>query len=267
MGTRGVCVNADVVYVLYTIGWYETHVSIYDLQGAVPQLRTDVLLPDVKDPHSLCVHDRRLLITSTGTDELLAYDLDERGVPTRKPRMLWSPSSSRSDTHHVNCVTVCDNHILVSAFGPREGSFWSTAVNGYIYDVTAKQLMCTGIRQPHSLRAASGQIYFAESSRQLLRTMDGGSILIGGYARGCDVAADGTVVMGSNVARRVSASRGIVVNDAAQENKEGEPLGKCCVVRVTPGRIPKREYVDVDTFGREIYDICLLPETPTAAFD
>jgi hypothetical protein len=268
MGTRGICLSGETVYVLYTIGWHETHLSIYHLQDAVPALRADVVLPDVKDPHSLCIQKKQLLITSTGTDELLAYDLDDFGAPLGNARVVWSASSANADTHHINCVTVNDGHVYVSAFGPREGEFWSSATNGYIYDLTANEKACTGIRQPHSLRGANGGIYFAESSRQMLRTLDGASILIGGYARGCDIAADGVVLVGSNVARRVSASRGIVVNNAALENnQEGEAMGKCCVVCVTPGRVPKRQYVDVSRYGREIYDICLLPAEPTAAFD
>jgi hypothetical protein len=259
MGTRGLYVYGERLYALYTVGWYETHLAMYHLEGKAADLVADIQLPDVKDPHSLCVYDNALLITSTGSDELLRYELKRNGEPDDAGYAMWRASDAGSDTHHVNSVAVVKNHVYVSAFGLKTGEFWSSAVDGYIYDVTDKRVILNGLRHPHSLRGDSaGSIYYTESSRQTLCKAGSKPLIIGGYARGCDIAADGAILVGSNAARRVSRSRGVVTNSANPENDAGQVVGKCSVAIVSAYDKPTRQYYDITPFGKEIYDICIL---------
>lgn len=256
MGTRGICVHDGLAYVLYTVGWWETRLSTYDVRGGWPQLLRDAVLPEVKDPHSLCVYDQRLLIASTGTDEIIAYDL-RQGEPGDIAETFWRAAPGGEDTHHVNSVASDGERVVLSAFGPRSGEFWSSAQEGYIRTAGTDEMIATGLLHPHSVRLWAGNVFFTESSRQLLRASDGLSVPIGGYVRGCEITAD-RVLVGSNAARRISRSRGIVTNKSNFENTEGDPVGKCAIARVTLSPRVTREYFDVTAFGKEIYDICAL---------
>jgi hypothetical protein len=259
MGTRGVCVDGDFLYVVYTVGWYEAHVATFVVRSELIELVDDKRLPDVSDPHSICVFNDRLLVTSTGTDEIVAYDLDDRKV-TGNAESFWRASDAGSDTHHVNSVCTDGSAVIVSAFGPREGELWSSARSGYIYNITEQRMILSDLQHPHSARIFDGVLYFDESSRQSLRTASGGRVIIGGYVRGCERLRDGTMLVGSNAARRVSRSRGVVTNAANIENTEGERVGSCSLVRVGLGAVPLREFIDVSAYGLEIYDIAALPE-------
>lgn len=257
MGTRGIAANGEWLYVSYTVGWWETHVSTYRRASEQFEFVRDDVLGEVKDPHSMCVYDGRLLVASTGTDEIIAYDLDG-GTIEDTAVTFWRASRRGDDTHHVNSVASNGDRVVVSAFGPRSGEFWSSAENGYILDVTADTMLCEGLRHPHSVKLAGGRVYFTESSRQALREAGGLSIPIGGYVRGCDVVDQNSLLVGSNAARRVSRSLGIVTNSNNIEEREGEVVGKCTVAHVKVQAVPTRTFYDVTQYGNEIYDICAL---------
>lgn len=259
MGTRGLCIHNGRLYALYTVGWYETHLAMYSVDEDAVGLVADIQLPDVKDPHSICVYENTLLITSTGSDELLRYQLKMNGEPDEAAHAMWRASRAGSDTHHVNSVAVINQHVYVSAFGTKPGEFWNSAVDGYIYNVTAGRVIADGLRHPHSLRGdAAGAIYYTESSRQTLCKVGSKPVIVGGYARGCDIAADGTILVGSNAARRISRSQGVVTNSANPENDKGQVVGKCSIAVVSAYETPTRQYYDITPFGKEIYDICAL---------
>ena len=56
------------------------------------------VLPEVTDPHSLCVHGGRLAVVSTGTDEVIGYRLD--GPRAHSPEILWSPTRRAGRVPH-----------------------------------------------------------------------------------------------------------------------------------------------------------------------
>ncbi len=257
MGTRGICAHDGLVYVCYTVGWWETHVSVYEWAAGQSRLVRDYLLGEVKDPHSMCVHDGRLLVASTGTDEIVAYDVDGGDIAD-VAETFWRASRSGEDTHHVNSVASDGRRVVISAFGLRSGEFWSSAQNGYIRDLTADATLRDGLRHPHSLKLAGGRVYFTESSRQALCEAGGLSIAVGGYVRGCDLVSEDSLLVGSNAARRISRSLGIVTNSNNLEERVGEVVGKCTLAHIKLQPIPTREFYDVTPYGREIYDICAL---------
>jgi hypothetical protein len=258
MGTRGMCVHDEVLYAFYTVGWWETHLVTYDMHGGAPRLLEDRIIPEVKDPHSACAHDGRLLVASTGTDEIIALDLETGGTVGDIAETYWRASAAGEDTHHVNSVCSDGERVLISAFGPRLGEHWSSATRGYIYDVFAEKRIVSNLRQPHSVCIAGERIYFIESAKQIVRTADGKRYFVGGYARGCDVAADSTILVGSNAARRKSRSRGTVFNANNPEPFVGESIGGCRLQRITPGADPQIESYDLREFGQEIYDLRVL---------
>ena len=254
-GVRGLCTYGNFIYALYDVGWTSTRLCIFNGTDDLAVLY-DGPLPEVVDPHSLWVGEGHMLVTSTGTDELLAYELRDE-FPLGSPRIVWRASSAKADTHHLNSVAVHEGHVLVSAFGLRSGELWRTAERGYIYDVTASQVVITDLHHPHSLKAALNDVFYIESSRQVLRSFKGTRINLSGYLRGCGLLDETTMLVGTNVARTTSKSTGIVHNDRWWYADEGElPVGECTLALVNLQNSSVDRYYDLSPFGREVYDVC-----------
>ncbi len=258
MGTRGICAAGGLLYAAYTVGWYETHFATFAITGATLELVDDMLAPETHDPHSLSVHAGRLLVASTGSNELVAYNLLD-GLPRGTAEAIWRAGETGVDTEHVNGVWSDDERIVVSAFGPRAGEYWSSAHRGYVHDVTRGERLLEGLYHPHSVRIDDGRICFAESALQRLCFSDRDPIVLSGYVRGAAIAPDGTIFAGSNAARRVSRSRGIVTNGSDVESAQGEVFGRARLFHVDPALDSVRATFDLGDYGPEIYDVLVLP--------
>ena len=69
----------------------------------------------------------------------------------RNPVVIWRESNLRADTHHVNSIAEWKGKLIISAFGRKFGTLWSSAFDGYIHDVTRDRRIKGGIYHPHSL--------------------------------------------------------------------------------------------------------------------
>jgi hypothetical protein len=209
-------------------------------------------LPSVKDGHSILVSGNHIYIVSTGTDEVLRYTLGENEV--RDPLVFWRASNSGTDTHHVNSIMEINSEIFVSAFGPKEGALWSTATNGYVHNITSDTRVKDGIYHPHSLSQTKGILYYCDSSRKSLCSLEGSQFKVDGYARGIAWLSDEWVCVGSSIGRQVSKSTGLIANPA----DPGKVSGRS---KVSIGNIKNQKVIaefDLSRFGPEIYDILLL---------
>lgn len=230
---------------------FSTWLSVLDRQ-TLEVLHVQAL-PEVVDGHSIVRHCDELIVVSTGTDEIIGYELD--GVRTRSSRIVWSPTDSKDDTHHVNSLTLADGDLLCSAFGPKEEDSWATVKNGYVRNLTKDSVALDGLRQPHSASWFAGQLFVCNSLEGTVNTADGVLAYMYGYSRGLTFSSDGTMYAGTSLSRRPRET----TTDAVFRNPgdPGDLHGQSAVVQMAPGGGHRLE-MGVAPFGNEIYDIVVL---------
>jgi hypothetical protein len=242
------------IFVLFESREKKTCVAALQENDLTPLFQYE--LPEVKDGHSILATGACLYVVSTGTDEVICYDIKEKSL--ENPRVIWQASDTKRDTHHVNSITEHDGDILVSAFGPKTGDLWATASNGYIFNITTGMLVADGIHHPHSLSFRNGRVYYSDSHRNTFCVMGEAEPIFGlsGYSRGISWFSDKLACMATSIGRRTSRSTGMITNPA----DPGEPAGECTLLL---GDISKKKIVkkfDLSWFGPEIYDVLALPE-------
>jgi hypothetical protein len=247
--TTGVGLSRQGDRVLHLYRTDVTRLTVLD--AATLEVVADYALPEVEDPHSLVLHRGRLVVPSTGTDQVLAYPWTSSGPGA--PEVVWAASEAGRDTHHVNAVAVVDGHLLLTAFGPKTGERHSTATQGYVLDLTTGVRILEGIHHPHSVVAKGRGGLVCDSSRSRVLTLEGREVARSeGYVRGLSVVGR-QLYVGSSVGRKESKSQSGVSNPA----DPGVPVGRCQVRRFGPGR--QRPDVDLSEYGDEIYDLLALP--------
>jgi len=206
-------------------------------------------LPEIQDGHSILATDMHLYVVSTGTDEVIRYDILDKEL--NNPMVFWRASESGKDTHHVNSIINQGNELFVSAFGPKTNTLWASASNGYIHNITKNIRIKESIYHPHSLSERHGQLYYCESSTRSFCALDGPILKLEGYTRGIGWLSDELVGISSSVGRRISKSTGLIANSADPGTLEGK--SNLVVRNITDHKV----IVDIDLskFGPEIYDI------------
>jgi hypothetical protein len=120
-------------------------------------------LSEVKQGHSIFIKDTNFYVVSTGSDKVFRYDLGPPGLSN--PIVVWQASNFETDTHHINSIAEWQGNLIISAFGPKFGTLWSSAFDGYIHDISRDRCVKTGIYHPHSLAALGDRLYYIESYR------------------------------------------------------------------------------------------------------
>jgi len=211
-------------------------------------------LPEIKDGHSILATGDKLYVVSTGTDEVISYDMfsDKLG----NPQTFWRADDSGNDTHHVNSIVKMGDDIYVSAFGPKADKLWSSASNGYIHNITRDIRVREGIYHPHSLSERNGQLYYCESSTRTFASLDGPILQLDGYTRGIGWLSDELVCISSSMGRKISKSTGLIANSADPGELDG-------VSGMTIRDIKNQDLVaevNLSRFGPEIYDVLVVQE-------
>jgi glucose/arabinose dehydrogenase len=246
----GICSDERYVYHVSIVeAGFATVLSIFDRTTlAVVHVET---LEEVSDAHSLLRQGDDLLVASTGTDEIVAYRLD--GPKTSDARVIWTPTGSGTDTHHINSLALANGDVLCSAFGAKEADSWASATNGYIHNVTRDTPVVGGLRQPHTASWRDGGLYFCNSQEGSVNTTAGVVAFLAGYSRGLAFGPDGTLFAGTSVSRRPSSTSGDTAG-FMNPMDPGEPRGQCAVVQLNPEGGHRVE-VGMASFGHEIYDV------------
>jgi len=204
-----------------------------------------------RDVHSLCWTGETLLAVSTGTDELLELRLHGERVAAEVVRWSCQPQGPRQDANHLNSVYLFGDRVLVSGFGMKSATKWSSAGSGFVIDVDCHETLISGVHHPHSLTEVSGGIALCESSQSGVRMQD--KAYLGdfpGYTRGLCAAAGGLFV-GSSVGRQISRSAPGIQNPASP----GKPVGACCLSRLSLTNFAEQGRMDLGSYAREIYDL------------
>jgi Domain of unknown function (DUF4915) len=243
----GICqVGSDL------LGLVEVENEVYIVVISAANFRPRYYQPlnEVRDAHSICAAGDKVLVASTGTDEIVAYD--RIGCEFRFQGIIWTPTQAKRDTHHVNSVSyVDDQNIWVTAFGPKGAELWDSANNGYIFNITRRIPIRTGINQPHSLRPVGRKVFYCESAMQRVVALDSGTVCTAnGYTRGLCILHENRVIIGTSIGRQKSKSTGFVRNPA----DPGEPVGVCAITEIDL-QTGRTLTTDMSKYGGEIYDI------------
>lgn len=243
----GLYISQNTIFCACTDG-ERSYLAIVDKRDYA--VRDVVRLVGIMDVHSICVDGNDLIAASTGRDEVVRVAADGGG-PTET---LWAATSTGADTHHVNSIVQANGTLLVSAFGPRMGSRWSSAVDGYIYDVGASKAILRGLLQPHSLVVRNEKVVFCESACQSIRDLDGAMRYLDGYARGIAFDNTGNLYVGSSVGRRDATLPGMVMNPS----EDGPTAGRCELIVLPEQEGLASKAFDLAHLGAEIYDVRVL---------
>lgn len=211
-------------------------------------------LAEVVDGHSVVRFGEEMIVVSTGTDEIIGYRL--HGFELGAMRVVWTPTGSGTDTHHVNSLAVANGELLCSAFGPKEDDSWATARNGYVRNVTTDTVLVSGLRQPHSASWHDGQLFVCNSLEGSVNTNDGVVAFLYGYTRGLTFSRDGTMYVGTSLSRRPPRA----TDDTGVFRNPGDPgdlHGQCAVIQMAEHGGHRLE-MNMAPFGNEIYDIVVL---------
>lgn len=216
-------------------------------------VRSVTELTEISDGHSLVRRGLDLVVVSTGTDEILSYRVNGTGVSA--PRLVWSPTGARDDTHHLNSVAVVGGRLLCTGFGPKTNDSWTSASQGYVFDIDTGTTVREGLHQPHTICEHQGRIMLCNSRLGSIDDLDGPIGFLSGYSRGLAFAPDGTIYAGTSLARRATpALSGATEFD--NPNTPGVLHGRCAVVVMAPNG-PRIE-IGMSAYGAEIYDLLLV---------
>jgi len=250
----GVTRNNDWIFVLFSHG---NRTYIASLNPANLMLNHYQELKEVKDPHSILIIDSEFFIVSTGTDEIIHYEFSKNHELV-KPKVYWKASDAQCDTHHINSIICHNQDVIVSAFGLKKGKGWPSAQNGYIYNVSKRELLKDGIYHPHTLSSRRDKIYYCESKKSEFHQL-GQDEFIGkfdGYTRGVAWITDDLVCIANSNRGKNTRWRRILTRLTKKDFIQGSSsLSILDVMR--------RELVcvvDLSSNGPEVYDVIILGE-------
>lgn len=222
-------------------------------------LQSEFRAAGAADIHGVLAVGAELLIVSSGTNQLLAVN---RRLPERR-RVVWTDGGEAADRHHLNdlCRTE-QGALLMSSFGARRADGMRS---GAVIDVGSGQILCEGLREPHSLCWWDGALYVLESPfGDLLRMRPGltPERLTGiiGYARGLAIDAD-TIAIGKSGYREMSRGRlGDGRSAPLTPPGTGPELLSCSGVWFIDRRSGDARWVETTDCGAEIYQIVPLTD-------
>lgn len=153
-----------------------------------------LVLNEVEDLHDILVHGGRLYTVSTGTNEVLVYDLHGRLI-----ERITRPGEK--DAWHLNCIAPLNNSLTVSAFGTfarhREWADGNSAGLGIVialHDLPGTSPLLDQLNQPHSHRLHRGALYCCDSANGTLVRLRNGrreTLQLGrGFTRGLTLCGD-----------------------------------------------------------------------------
>lgn len=253
-GFTGVAQNENFIFALYQS--QPNGIVIIDKKTSDVLAKSD--LAEVIDGHSIVLKDNNLYVVSTGNDSVIKYNYDQKNLKFDKPEILWKPNDSegRNDTHHLNSLYSNKDKLFISGFGLKKGERWSSAKNGYIFEIVGQRKEIVNIFHPHSVFVYENEIYYTESSTRSIKRNNKTLIKLDqGYTRGLHVEMN-LVIIGLSSGRKNSKSTGIINNNA--DPGLSEPS---CKILFFKRRSMFNKYKINDEFDffpmhQEIYDIC-----------
>jgi hypothetical protein len=199
-------------------------------------------LPSVADPHGLMFRDDRIWVVSSGSNEVVRFDLEGQ-FPTNATSVYRHDDA---EPQHFNGIARHGARILVSAFGVAASISREVSNTGYLLDIEHGEMVRQGLDQPHSPVTVGVELLFCESKRSVIWYDDARALQLDGYLRGLTVAPDGLIHVAACRPRppreQLSAERG----DAE-------------ILSVTRNGV-LRSCRALSGVGAEVYDLLSLPD-------
>ncbi len=208
-------------------------------------------LEKVKDAHSICVNDGKIYIASTGNDSIIEFSPE-----TGKEKIFYREGDSKEDTIHINSLVWEKDKLIISAFGKKDGERWFSAKNGFLKNIHDGRIILDSLFHPHTLVKTEEGIFFCESAKKRVLSLDGSFILNieKGYVRGLAIK-EGEICVGISHARERSKSTG-------KKNDLSDPLIRSfqagCGIMVFRKKGKKAEFlkfIDLYPYSNELYDL------------
>jgi Domain of unknown function (DUF4915) len=212
------------------------------------------LFERARDVHAICRHNDGLLVTSSGTDELLFLNIHGPNVISEEVWWRLDHTAPLDDIHHLNGVCSAFGRVIVCGFGRRTGATWDSAQDGFLYDITQKTFLARGLKQPHSVSFVGSDIFFCESRPMLVHKLGSPTtVKLNGYTRGLCFAGD-RLYAASSTGRTRSRSTGKVIKNSGQQ----EPASDECAIWELDGNLQFLRKIPLSSDSTEIFDLLQL---------
>ena len=239
--------NGKVFIAFISEGYW---VSVLDEKTLLPVFQYK--FPTSQDIHSMLVDGKYLYVISTGTDELIRYEITNKDI--RNPKTIWKASDDKKENHHINSIFKFRGDLILSAFGKsRMDNAWRTATDGIIFNVTKGIILKDKIYQPHTVTSNGEELFYCESGKGLFSSMIGAIKSLDGYARGVQFESKNIAYVATSVGRSKNKKSSLIYNPADYGHKNGK-----CGIHTINISSKKSFYIDFGWFANEIYDLLLV---------
>jgi hypothetical protein len=201
-------------------------------------------LEGLKGVHTIISWQRSIYLSVTNQDRIVKLD------PALKQQDVWSNQTLQDDIH-LNSLCVHDGQLHASAFGHKAGQLWSSARQGYVFNVATGEQVINNIWHPHSSFSHAGKVYCCDSSNQQIISA-GHTLLkdLPGYSRGLFIN-DEIIICGSSLGRLVSHSTGVRISNKSDQGT----LGGQCGLTVHFRNSKQQRFVDLSDMATEVFEV------------
>jgi hypothetical protein len=205
-----------------------------------------------QDIHSMLVDGKYLYTISTGTDEVVRYEITNKDL--RNPETVWRAGDIKKENHHINSITKHRGDLIISAFGKSKmENAWRTAYDGIVFNVTKGIILKDKIYQPHSASSNGDELFYCESGKGLFLSTNGFSKNLNGYTRGVQFESKSSAYVATSVGRGKPSIKFLFRNPM----DAGKKVGACGIHSLNVVS-KKSSYTSFEWFANEIYDLLLL---------
>jgi len=254
MGTTGLIADERHIYVAtqiarsaekehcrFLLSFYRrdfTLLSAYSFQQAI-------------DIHSLCWYGDRLMAISAGTDEIVELAISAGQVRAETVYWRFDPEGTRHDHHHLSGICAAPEGLIICGFGKKRAGLWSSATDGFLFDLNRGSRIVSDLHQPHTVTWLSSSIVYCESRKMTVRRCHATeSQSLPGYTRG--VCQSGSYLfVGTSQPRKRSRSTGQFIENFAES---GSPCDEITISRLDPHTLTTLSSATFRSEG-EVYDL------------
>ena len=201
-------------------------------------------LDGLKGIHTILSWHDHIYLSVTNQDRIMRLNVDD------KLEEVWT-NDTMADRIHLNSLCIHNDQLHASAFGAKKADLWSSADEGYVFNVETGEHVLNSVWHPHSSFSYQGDMFCCDSSHQ--RVISNLGVLIDGlpgYTRGLYMD-DTVVVCGSSLGRVVSHSTGVRISNKSDLGK----LAGWCGVSVLFKETQNTCTIDLNDKATEVFEI------------